>query len=111
MPYTKPGMYYYEEPKKLTYLLVRFDSDAPMAEKSQNFILREKSHSLRRSVSHFTNSASIQIQKFVEQITTISLTQHSSHCYRKYPWTKMLIKMLTRKFQNINLAVFTQDSG
>jgi len=92
--------------KNVTYLLVRFDSDAPGTEKSQNIVHRKKSHTLRWSVSHFFVSSTIQIQKFVEQINTISLTQQSSHCYRKYPWTKMLINMLTRKIQEHKFSRF-----
>ena len=54
--------------KNVTYLLVRFDSDAPRTEKSQNILHRKKSHPLRRSVSHFVVSSTIASQKYSQQI-------------------------------------------
>ena len=70
--------------KNVTYLLVRFDSDAPRAEKSQNIVHRKKSHTLRWSISHFFVSSTIASEKYPLQIINGHSAKQPLLDYRKY---------------------------
>jgi hypothetical protein len=67
-----------------SYLLGRFNPRASSTSKPQNIVHREKSHTLRWSVSSFFISPTTTVQKFVGAVSTVTSTQQSLFNRREY---------------------------